>query len=189
MRIKASGRSIGAGVAGVTVAAASAIMIVGSPSASATVDTITISSSTPAIGNTYTLHADLSGASVGLLIYWSDNGTSLTPVGKVPWPPGQASLDWTPSTPGQHVLTASQGSSTNTLVVTVGDGSTPTTPPTTTTAPPTTVPPTTAPPTTTPPTTQPTTPATTTTPSGGSGSSGSGTGSAGKLLGGLLGSS
>ncbi|MEU6585199.1 hypothetical protein [Nocardia sp. NPDC046763] len=174
MRSKPSGRVIGAGLAGVTVAAAAAVAVAMSPTASATVDVITISSATPTVGGDYTLHASLSGASVGLLIYWSDNGASLTPVGKVPWPPGEASLDWSPSTPGQHIITASQGSSTQTLVVNVGTGSGGTT----TTTPPTTTPPTTTPPTTTPSTTTP----------GGSGS-GSSSGSAKGLLGGLLGSS
>ncbi|MGW4121481.1 hypothetical protein [Nocardia sp. NPDC004711] len=174
MRSTPSGRVIGAGLAGVTVAAAAAVAVAMSPTASATVDVITISSATPTVGGDYTLHASLSGASVGLLVYWSDNGASLTSVGKVPWPPGEASLDWSPSTPGQHIITASQGNSTQTLVVNVGTGSggtTTTTPPTTTT--------------TTPPTSTPTT---TTPGSGGAGSNGTGSasGSAGTLVGGLL---
>ncbi|WP_067815803.1 hypothetical protein [Nocardia inohanensis] len=176
---------IGIGIAGLAVAAGTALVVGNSPEAAATVDTISISSTELVAGQTYSLHAALSGASVGLLVYWNDNGENLTPAGKVPWPPGEANFDWTPKTTGQHVITASQGGSTKSVVVFVTDGSGTTTPPTTT-------PPTTAP--TTPPvTTEPTTPPTTTTkPSSGSGGLGSGSGgsgSAGKILGGLLGSS
>ncbi|MFC9998454.1 hypothetical protein [Nocardia sp. NPDC127526] len=178
MHITTSGRRIGAGLAGLTLATATAVVVAVSPTANANVDAITVSSAIPQVGGTYTLHAALSGASVGLLVYWSDNGESLTPAGKVPWPPGEASLDWTPRTPGRHIITASQGSSTQTLVVTVTDGST--TPPATT--PPTTTPPVTTPPATQPPTT--TTPAEETKPN--SGSSGSGTGSASRILRGLF---
>ncbi|MEV6767827.1 hypothetical protein AB0N05_04265 [Nocardia sp. NPDC051030] len=179
-------RHLGLGIAGLA-AATGVVAVLAAPSAQATVDQIAVSGSDYKVGSTYTLSADLSGASIGLLVYWNDNGTSLSPAGKVPWPPGHASLDWTPKTAGQHVLTASQGSSTKSVVVNVSDGTTPpttTVPPTieppTTTAPPTTAPPTTTEPpvTTTPPTTVPattnppvtTTPPITTKPSGGSGS-------------------
>ncbi|MFE4462753.1 hypothetical protein ACFROC_35820 [Nocardia tengchongensis] len=176
MRSNSPGRVLGAGMAGLAVASATAVAVVMAPAANATVDNITISDSAPTVGSTYSLHADLSGASFGLLVYWNDNGTALTPAGKMPWPPYNASLDWTPTTPGQHVITASQGSSTQTLIVNVAGGTT--TPPTTT-----------SPATTTPTTTAPTT----TKPSTGSGGSGSATGSAGtlvsSLLRGLLGSS
>ncbi|PSK27669.1 hypothetical protein C6575_30730, partial [Nocardia seriolae] len=65
------------------------------------------------------------GAGIGLLVYWSDNGKSLTPAGKVPWPVGYSSIDWTPTTAGQHLLTASQGGNTKTIAVTVSDPSQP----------------------------------------------------------------
>lgn len=176
-------RRLGIGIAGLVVAAGTAT-IVATPStpARAAVDGVTISGADFTVGGTYTLHADLSGASVGLLVYWSDNGDGFSGP-KVPWPPGEASIDWTPKAAGQHILTAAQGGSTKSIVVTVNTGGTP---PTTTT-PPTTVPPTTtvprtttAPPTTTVPPTQP--PTTTGKPGNG------GTGSADGLPG-LFGSS
>ncbi|MFE2995909.1 hypothetical protein ACFXG4_12950 [Nocardia sp. NPDC059246] len=197
MRITPMGRSLGAGLAGLAIATGAVTVLTTheAPAAHASVDSVSISGSNWTVGTSYTLSANLSGASIGLLVYWSDNGSSLTPVGKVPWPPGHASLDWTPSTPGQHIITCSQGSTTQTLIVNVGDGTTTTTtttttvpPTTTTTVPPTTtttVPPTTTtvPPTTTTtvPTTSTTVPPTTTTSPGNSGSSGGGTGSANGL--------
>ncbi|MFD9615320.1 hypothetical protein ACFWWS_38800 [Streptomyces sp. NPDC059083] len=204
MRITPMGRGLGAGLAGLAIATGAVTVLTTheAPAAHASVDSVSISGSNWTVGTSYTLSANLSGASVGLLVYWSDNGSSLSPVGKVPWPPGHASLDWTPSTPGQHIITCSQGSTTQTLIVNVGDGTTTTTvpptttttvpPTTTTTVPPTTtttVPPTTTttvPPTTTttvPPTTTTTVPPTTTTSpgNGGTGSSGGGTGSANGL--------
>ncbi|MFE3053811.1 hypothetical protein [Nocardia sp. NPDC059239] len=200
MRITPMGRSLGAGLAGLAIATGAVTVLTTheAPAAHASVDSVSISGSNWTVGTSYTLSANLSGASIGLLVYWSDNGSSLTPVGKVPWPPGHASLDWTPSTPGQHIITCSQGSTTQTLIVNVGDGTTTTTtvpptttttvpPTTTTTVPPTTtttVPPTTTttvPPTTVPPTTTTTVPPTTTTSPGNSGSSGGGTGSANGL--------
>ncbi|MGW4354707.1 hypothetical protein ACWELJ_21760 [Nocardia sp. NPDC004582] len=178
MRSNSPGRALGAGLAGLTVTSAAAITVALAPAASATVDVITISDSAPTAGGTYTLSADLSGASFGLVVNWNDNGASLTDgVGIMPWPPYHSSVTWKPTTPGQHIITASQGSSTQTLIVNVAGGTT--TPPTTTTAP--------AAPTTTAPST--TTAPTTTKPStggGGSIGSGSATGSAGKLVGGLL---
>ncbi|WP_433563475.1 hypothetical protein ACQP1O_40105 [Nocardia sp. CA-151230] len=162
------GRHLGIGLAGLAIATGAVTVLATheAPAAHASVDSVSISGSNWTVGTSYTLSANLSGASVGLLVYWSDNGSSLTPVGKVPWPPGHASLDWTPKTPGQHVITCSQGSTTQTLIVNVGDGTTTTTvpPTTTTTVPPTTT--TTVPPTTTtvPPTTTTEPPTTTTVP-------------------------
>lgn len=181
MRITTTGRRVSAALAGLTVAGATAVVVATSPTAAATVDNITISGEEIVVGQTYSLHADLSGASFGLLVTWRDNGQAMTtPEAKVPWPVYNSSIDWTPQTPGQHTISLTQGSSTKTLIVNVGTGSGTTTPPTTT--PPTTTPPVTTPPVTTPPTT--------TKPSSGSGGSGSGgSGSAGKILGGLLGSS
>ncbi|MFE2995910.1 hypothetical protein ACFXG4_12955 [Nocardia sp. NPDC059246] len=168
-KIRLGGRHLGIGLAGLAIATGAVTVLATheAPAAHASVDSVSISGSNWTVGTSYTLSANLSGASVGLLVYWSDNGSSLTPVGKVPWPPGHASLDWTPKTPGQHVITCSQGSTTQTLIVNVGDGTTTTTvpPTTTTTVPPTTT--TTVPPTTTtvPPTTTTTVPPTTTTES------------------------
>ncbi|WP_405486401.1 hypothetical protein [Nocardia sp. NBC_00511] len=117
-------RRIGAGVAG--LAGVAAVAVLAAPQASATVDSVAVSGSAPYTINTgYTLTANLSGAGIGLLVYWSDNGTSLTPAGKVPWPIGYSSIDWKPTTAGQHVLTASQGGNTKTIIVTVSDPSQP----------------------------------------------------------------
>ncbi|WP_067716667.1 hypothetical protein [Nocardia yamanashiensis] len=173
MKFKPAGR-IGVGIAGLAVAAGAALVVGNSPDAAATVDAISISSNDLRVGQTYDLQATLSGASVGLLIYWADNGEALTdPAAQVPMPPGHSSASWTPKTAGQHVITATQGGNTKSLVVTVTDGST-TVPPTTTVPPSTT---------TAPPTTKPSS------GSGGLGSGSGGSGSAGKILGGLLGSS
>ncbi|MGW4531554.1 hypothetical protein ACWEOI_11445 [Nocardia sp. NPDC004340] len=163
-------RRLGAGLAGLAVITGGALAIQTheAPAAHATVDSITISGSNWTVGQTYTLSADLSGASFGLLVYWEDNGNPITsPASKVPWPPYHSSTDWTPNSPGQHVITLSQGSSTKSLVVNVSTVATTTTAPptTTTTVPPTTT--TTVPPTTTttvPPTTTTTDPTTTTPP-------------------------
>ncbi|MEC3951509.1 hypothetical protein VMT65_00540 [Nocardia sp. CDC153] len=190
MRSTPSGRVIGAGLAAVTLTGAATLAVTMSPAANATVDTISVSDTAPVVGGSYTLYADLSGASIGLLVNWNDNGQSLTKgVGIIPWPVGHSSVTWQPTTPGQHIITASQGSSTQTLILNVTDGSgttTTTAPPTTTTAPPTT---TTTPPTGTPTTTQPTTSQPSNGGSGsgsGSGGTGSATGSAGTLVGALL---
>ncbi|WP_196054819.1 hypothetical protein [Nocardia aurantiaca] len=166
-KIRLGGRHLGIGLAGLAIATGAVTVLTTheAPAAHAAVDSVSISGSNWTVGNTYTLSANLSGASIGLLVYWSDNGTSLTPVGKVPWPVGHASLDWTPKTPGQHVITCSQGSTTQTLIVNVSDGTTTPPPTTTTTVPPTTT--TTVPPTTTttvPPTTTTEPPTTTTVP-------------------------
>ncbi|MTE16562.1 hypothetical protein [Nocardia aurantiaca] len=115
---------IGAGVAGLATAAAVAVFA--APGANATVDSVSISGTAPyTINTSYTLTANLSGASIGLLVYWSDNGTNLTPAGKVPWPIGYSSIDWKPTTAGQHLLTASQGGNTKTIIVNVTDPSQP----------------------------------------------------------------
>ncbi|MFC9998452.1 hypothetical protein [Nocardia sp. NPDC127526] len=118
---------IGGGIAGLATAAAVAVFA--APQAHATVDAVSVSGSAPYKINTeYTLTADLSGAGIGLLVYWSDNGENLTPAGKVPWPVGKSSITWKPSTEGQHLITASQGGSTKTIAITVVDPSKPTEP-------------------------------------------------------------
>ncbi|QVI23060.1 hypothetical protein KHQ06_09070 [Nocardia tengchongensis] len=129
-KIPLGGRHLGAGLAVLAIAtgAASVLATHQAPEAHATVDSITISGSNWTVGQTYTLSADLSGASFGLLVYWEDNGNAITsPASKVPWPPYHSSTDWTPTTPGQHNITLKQGSSTKSLVVNVGSGVTTTT--------------------------------------------------------------
>ncbi|MFE3228364.1 hypothetical protein [Nocardia sp. NPDC059228] len=124
IRASKSARRIGAGVAGLVTTAAVAVLA--APQAAATVDSVAISGSAPYTINTgYTLTANLSGAGIGLLVYWSDNGASLTPAGKVPWPIGYSSIDWKPTTAGQHMITASQGGNTKTIIVNVTDPSQP----------------------------------------------------------------
>ncbi|WP_433668797.1 hypothetical protein ACQP06_32855 [Nocardia sp. CA-136227] len=155
------GRHLGAGLAALAIATGAVAVLATheAPEAHATVDSITISGSNWTVGQTYTLSADLSGASFGLLVYWEDNGNPITsPASKVPWPPYHSSTDWTPTTAGQHNITLKQGSSTKSLIVNVSTVATTTTAPPTTT---TTVPPTTT--TTVPPTTTTTVPPTTTT--------------------------
>ncbi|MFF2557818.1 hypothetical protein ACFVUS_42965 [Nocardia sp. NPDC058058] len=119
-------RRLGSSVAGIATAAA--IVVLAAPQASATVDAITVSGSDPHTINTeYTLTANLSGAGIGLLVYWTDNGNDLSGP-KVPWPVGFSSITWKPTTPGQHLLTASQGGSTKTIAVNVTDPANPGTP-------------------------------------------------------------
>ncbi|MEV0297982.1 hypothetical protein [Nocardia sp. NPDC050710] len=115
------GRRIAAGLAGLTTV--TAIAVLAAP-AHATVDSVTVSGSNHTVNGTYTLKAHLSGASFGLLVYWSDNGQDISGP-KVPWPVGESSISWTPATKGQHLITASQGGSTKTIVVTVTDPSDP----------------------------------------------------------------
>ncbi|MGV9410251.1 hypothetical protein ACWDOP_10085 [Nocardia sp. NPDC003693] len=155
-------RPLGLGLAGLAVATGVTVVLANpsAPEATAAVDNITISGSDHKVGQTYTLHADLSGASFGLLVYWKANGQAITsPAAQVPWPAYNTSADWTPRTAGAHTITLTQGSSTKSLVVNVTDGWVPTTTPPTTTVPPTTTEP---PVTTTPPVT--TEPPVTTTP-------------------------
>ncbi|MGW4247437.1 hypothetical protein [Nocardia sp. NPDC004722] len=179
MRSNPSGRVIGAGLAAVAVAGTAAITMTTAP-ANATVDALSSSSTTPVVGGTYTLSADLSGTDSSLPVVWADNGVNLnTPAETAPFPAGHSSVTWKPTTAGPHVITLTQGSSTKPLILTVADTTVPT---------PTYTPPTPANP------AQPTTtaPATTQPNSGGTGSGGSGsgtgsaTGSAGSLISGLL---
>ncbi|RBO90723.1 hypothetical protein [Nocardia puris] len=112
------GRRVGVGVAGFATAAAVAVFA--APPAHATVDSITISGSDHVIDTTYTLRAQLSGAGIGLLVYWTANGESIANP-QVPWPVGESSVPWTPREAGQHLITAAQGGSTKTIVVNVTD--------------------------------------------------------------------
>ncbi|MCV5779347.1 hypothetical protein OFN45_34105, partial [Escherichia coli] len=54
----------------------------------------------------------------------SDNGEFIG-APTVPWPPGSATIDWQPSTPGRHILTAEQGGSTQSIVVEVEEAASP----------------------------------------------------------------
>ena len=111
-------RRAGVGITGFTALAAATVLA--SPSALAAVDTVSLDASSPVKGKEYTISATLSGASVGLLVYFSDNGQFIGSP-KVPWPPGHSSIAWTPSTSGQHILTVEQGGSTKSIVVQVGE--------------------------------------------------------------------
>ncbi|WP_054815946.1 hypothetical protein [Nocardia arizonensis] len=118
-------RRLEAGLTGVAAMAAATVLL--APSAHATVDSVTVSGTTHLINTEYTLTAQLSGASIGLLVYWSDNGENITGP-KVPWPVGVSTINWTPTTKGQHIITAAQGGSTKTVIVNVVDPSEPTDP-------------------------------------------------------------
>ncbi|UGT39268.1 hypothetical protein LTV02_24710 [Nocardia yamanashiensis] len=115
------------GAAVTSVAAAAAVAVIAAPQAQATVDAVAISGAAPyKIDTEYTLTANLSGAGIGLLVYWTDNGEKLEPkAGQVPWPVGEASIKWKPATAGQHLITAAQGGSTKTITVNVVDPSVP----------------------------------------------------------------
>ncbi|WP_054815945.1 hypothetical protein [Nocardia arizonensis] len=111
-------RSRGSGLGLTVFAAATAVTVLAAPSASAAVDSVTVSGTGYVVGSTYTIEAQLSGASAGLLVYFSDNGEFIG-APQVPWPPGHASISWKPSTAGQHIITVEQGGSTKTTVVDV----------------------------------------------------------------------
>ncbi|MEU0544075.1 hypothetical protein ABZ319_29830 [Nocardia sp. NPDC005978] len=115
-------RRLGAGVA--SLAAAASIAVFAAPNAAATVDSITVSGSNHEINKEYTLSAKLSGAGIGLLVYWSVDGEDLSGP-KVPMPIGQSSYPWKPTKAGKHLITCSQGGSTKTIEVTVVDPSNP----------------------------------------------------------------
>ena len=100
--------------------AAAAVSVLMAPNAHAAVDSVTVSGTNHAINTEYTLTAKLSGVSIGLLVYWTDNNEAITGA-KVPWPIGESTITWTPTVKGQHVITASQGGSTKTVVVNVID--------------------------------------------------------------------
>ncbi|WP_067840859.1 hypothetical protein [Nocardia lijiangensis] len=111
----------GAGV-GITAMAAAAVTVLAAPSAYAAVQSVSVEGSNHKVGTTYTITAEVGGASGGLLVYFSDNGEFIG-APKVPWPPGSATIEWKPSTPGQHILTVEQGGSTKSIVVEVDKAS------------------------------------------------------------------
>ncbi|WP_067568687.1 hypothetical protein [Nocardia acidivorans] len=115
---RSAARRAGVGITGFAAVAAAAILA--APTACAAVDTVTVEGSNFQVDSTYTLSATLSGASAGLLVYFSDNGEFIGSP-KVPWPVGHASISWTPSTKGQHIITVEQGGSTRSTVVNVAD--------------------------------------------------------------------
>ncbi|MEV6388497.1 hypothetical protein [Nocardia xishanensis] len=111
----------GAG-AGLTALAATAVTVLAAPSASAAVQSVSVEGSDHKVGTTYTITAEVGGASGGLLVYFSDNGEFIG-APKVPWPPGSSTIEWKPSTPGQHIITVEQGGSTKSIVVEVSKAS------------------------------------------------------------------
>ncbi|MBL1075723.1 hypothetical protein JK358_15110 [Nocardia sp. 2] len=102
------------------LAALAAVAVLAAPSALAKVDSISVDGANHAVGKQYTITVKLSGAAAGLLVYFTDNGNFIGGP-KVPWPPGSATISWTPSEKGQHVITAEQGGYTASTVVQVGD--------------------------------------------------------------------
>ncbi|MEV6072679.1 hypothetical protein AB0L82_39575 [Nocardia sp. NPDC052001] len=111
-------RRAGAGITGFAAIAAAAV--IAAPTACAAVDTVTVEGSNFQVDTEYTISATLSGASIGLLVYFSDNGQFIGSP-KVPWPVGHSSITWKPSTKGQHIITVEQGGSTQSTTVTVAD--------------------------------------------------------------------
>ncbi|GAB4589404.1 hypothetical protein [Nocardia sp. IFM 10818] len=111
-------RRAGVGVTGFAALAAAAVLT--APSAFATVDSVTVDGSDHRVGTEYTISATLSGAAAGLLVYFSDNGNFIGGA-KVPWPPGHSSIEWTPDTKGQHIITVEQGGYTKSIIVDVKD--------------------------------------------------------------------
>ncbi|MGN2635656.1 hypothetical protein ACTD5D_05560 [Nocardia takedensis] len=111
--------SVRGGLAAAALAAVATVAVATAPSASAAVDAVAVEGSgNHVVGTTYTIQARLTGASAGLLVYFSDNGEFIG-APQVPWPPGQAQIVWKPSTPGQHILTVEQGGSVRSTVVNV----------------------------------------------------------------------
>ncbi|WP_067700864.1 hypothetical protein [Nocardia jejuensis] len=111
-------RRAGAGLTGFAALATAAVLT--ASSASASIDSISVDGSNHTVGTEYTVSVTVSGAPAGLLVYFSDNGNAIAGP-KVPLPPGHASIAWTPSDKGQHVITASQGSYTASTIVQVED--------------------------------------------------------------------
>ncbi|MVU83617.1 hypothetical protein GPX89_41060 [Nocardia sp. ET3-3] len=111
-------RRIGSGITGFAALVAAAGLA--APSASATVDSVGIDPGNLVVDKAYTVSATLGGASIGQLVYFSDNGVQIGPP-KIQSPPGHASISWRPMTTGQHVLTVSQGSENRSIVVQVSD--------------------------------------------------------------------
>ncbi|MGX1805554.1 hypothetical protein ACWIGI_07545 [Nocardia sp. NPDC055321] len=120
MRITPSrtARRAGAGFTGLAALAAAAVL--SAPQALAAVDSVTVDGSDFRVGTEYTISATHSGAAAGLLVYFSDNGEFIGSP-KVPWPVGQSSIAWTPSTAGKHIITVEQGGHTRSTVVEVQD--------------------------------------------------------------------
>ncbi|MET8774384.1 hypothetical protein AB0H49_22990 [Nocardia sp. NPDC050713] len=112
----------GAGVGLTAFAAATAVAVLTAPSAYAAVQSVSVDGSNHKVGSTYTITADVGGASGGLLVYFSDNGEFIGGP-KVPWPPGTATIEWKPSTPGEHIITVEQGGSTKSIMVEVSKAS------------------------------------------------------------------
>ncbi|MTE16561.1 hypothetical protein [Nocardia aurantiaca] len=116
--LRSSARRTGVGITGLAALGAAAVLA--APAALATVDSVSVSSNDLHVGKAYTVNASLSGAAAGLLVHFSDNGNEIG-APKVPWPPGSASISWTPDTSGQHIITVEQGGYTKSIVVQVAD--------------------------------------------------------------------
>ncbi|MFI6868014.1 hypothetical protein [Nocardia sp. NPDC050406] len=111
-------RTARAGLGLTGFAAVAAVAVLAAPSAYAAVETVTVEGSGFRVGSEYTISATLGGASVGLLVYFSDNGEFIGGP-KVPWPPGHSSITWKPETAGQHIITVEQGGTHQSVVVDV----------------------------------------------------------------------
>lgn len=120
MSISPSRRTARAGVGITGFAALAAVAVLTAPSALATVETVSVDGSEHRVGSEYTISATLGGASVGLLVYFSDNGEFIGSP-KVPWPPGHSSITWKPESAGQHIITVEQGGTHKSVVVQVKD--------------------------------------------------------------------
>ncbi|NNH74727.1 hypothetical protein HLB23_33590 [Nocardia uniformis] len=117
-RSRNTARRAGVGITG--FAAMAAAVVLTAPSAFAAVESVSVDGSDYRVGGEYTISATLGGASVGLLVYFSDNGEFIG-APKVPWPPGKSSITWKPETTGQHILTVEQGGTHKSVVVNVKD--------------------------------------------------------------------
>ncbi|GAB2542760.1 hypothetical protein [Nocardia heshunensis] len=111
-------RRAAVGITGFAALAAAAVLA--APASLAAVDTVSVDQGTLVVDTTYTVSATLSGASIGLLVTFTDNGHDIG-APKVPWPVGHASIAWKPNTSGKHTLTASQGPNSQSIVVQVAD--------------------------------------------------------------------
>ncbi|MEC3956288.1 hypothetical protein VMT65_24840 [Nocardia sp. CDC153] len=115
---------------GIGLAVAAATVALAAPS-SADVVSLSVSDQTLQTNKTYTLTATVSGSTIGLSVFFDDNGQNLGPAGGVTPDTlkGKATTTWTPTKSGSHTLTASQGSTKQSITVTVTDAPTTTTPP------------------------------------------------------------
>ncbi|MFR9753404.1 hypothetical protein ACL02S_20550 [Nocardia sp. 004] len=117
-------RALRAGTGLTSFAAIAATVVLAAPSAQASVSSVSVSGVLHTVGTTYTITAKIGGVSGLLPVAFSDNGNKLETSPVLPNPlTGTAKIEWTPSSAGQHVITATQGFSTKSVAIDVREKS------------------------------------------------------------------